>query len=443
MPHRFSFQRWILLIGLAMVVLSGTAGAQTPAPAAQIAATPQALPAPAVVPPAPERRSLTPAPLDESAPAQMQWIDGNIQSHSYYRFCFPEGQQFLTSEYVGYYGATDASFPKVGDVYYMHVVVGVVGSSCVGSADVHTRVQLPAGTAFANSAENRIRCWYHPASGNPPEEVTDVANAGCVQNPTQGVNGWNLGFRLVPNGGIFEIIFPVYSTRELKGIAQNDSKLQGAVEVSIAGGWTFPFQWVFVAPNPPQIKHPAPATTNVTATTAHGVGELWNHFTSGQLFFDIGTTPAYGTVSPPFNVSGEFFGYPDVFADWTGLQPSTTYHWRMRYVTNGVTYTGPNQTFTTAAGTPTNVTVTIPPSANGSITISPAGGSYAPGTVITLTASPNASYRFERWTINGADGGTANPRTLTVTTNLTVDAQFSFVDPNTLTQRVYLPYLRR
>jgi hypothetical protein len=439
MRTRLFFQRWLLLALLVGIALSATAQAQIAPPVAAVGADAPTVSAATAVPPAPQRRSLTPASSDQSAPSQMQWIDGNLQSHSYFRACWPEGAQTLTSESVGYYGATDASFPKVGDVYYMHVVVGVVGSSCVGSADVHTRVQLPAGTAFANTAQDRIRCWYHPASGNPPEEVTDVANAGCVQNPTQGVNGWSLGFRLVPNGGIFEIIFPVYSTRELHGIAQSDSKLQGAVEVTIASGWSFPYQWVFVAANPPEIKHPVPATTNVTATSAHGVGELWNHFTSGQVFFDIGTSAAYGTVSPPFAVSGEFFGYPTVFADWTGLQPATTYHWRMRYVTNGSTYTGPDQTFTTAAGTPTNVTVTLAPSANGSVAISPAGGSYAPGTVITLTASPASSHRFDSWTINGADGGTNNPRTLTVSANMTVGANFSFLDPNTLTHKVYLP----
>ncbi|HYF65941.1 MAG TPA: hypothetical protein VD886_24135, partial [Herpetosiphonaceae bacterium] len=381
-----------------------------------------------------------PAPDSQASPSAMQWINGTLESHSYYRACWPESAQTLTSEYIGYYGATDASFPKVGDVYYAHVVVGVVGSSCAGGADVNTEVWLPEGTNFAVSEQNKIRCWYYPASGNPPEEVTDNQQAGCPKTPTQGTHGASLGFRIVPNGGIFEVQFPLYSTRELRGMSQNEAKMTGLVEVSIAGGWSFPEQWVFVAPNPPTVEYAAPATTKVTATSAHGTAAVWNRFTKGQAFFDIGTTTAYGAVSPPFAISDEHWGYPEVFADWTGLQPSTTYHWRIRYVTStGQTYAGPDQTFTTAAGTPGNVTVTLTQPANGTIEISPPGGSYAPGTTVTVTARPNANYRFAGWQINGADGGAANPRTLVVQANTTVGAGFAFVDPNTLGHRIFVP----
>jgi len=433
------YRLWMLVL---ITIVAGAANqgaiqAQAPAPSARVAAAPAETSAALVSSPPPAG---APAAPQSASPSGMQWIEGNIVSHSYYRACFPEGAQTLTSEYVGYYGNTDASFPKVGDIYYAHIVVGVVGSSCAGGADVNTEVVLPAGTNFAVSAQNRIRCWYYPASGNPPEEVTDNPQAGCTQTPTQGAMGKSLGFRIVPNGGIFEIQFPVYSTRELHGIAQNESKLNGYVEVSIAGGWSFPYQWVFVAPNPPTVGYATPATSNVTATSAHGEAAVWNHFTKGQAFFDIGTSTAYGTVSPPFTVEEAYFGYPTVFADWTGLQPSTTYHWRIRYVTStGQTYAGADQTFTTAAGTPGNVTVTLTQPANGSIEISPPGGSYAPGTTVTITARPNASYRFASWQINGAAGGTANPRTLVVQANTTVSASFEFVDPVTLSHKVYVP----
>lgn len=48
------------------------------------------------------------------------------------------------------------------------------------------------------------------------------------------------------------------------------------------------------------------------------------------------------------------------------------------------------------------------------------GGSYADGATATLTAMPNAGYRFVRW----QDGNTENPRTVTVTSDATYIAYF-------------------
>ena len=54
------------------------------------------------------------------------------------------------------------------------------------------------------------------------------------------------------------------------------------------------------------------------------------------------------------------------------------------------------------------------------------GGVYQVGETATLTATPKDGYEFVRW----SDGNTANPRTLTVTKNLTLTAEFAEIDDN-------------
>jgi hypothetical protein len=72
--------------------------------------------------------------------------------------------------------------------------------------------------------------------------------------------------------------------------------------------------------------------------------------------------------------------------------------------------------------TATSYKLTISTNGRGSVTVSPAAASYAPGTVVTLTATPVAGQPWIGW--SGAVTGTANPTTVTMTGNLSVTANF-------------------
>ena len=63
------------------------------------------------------------------------------------------------------------------------------------------------------------------------------------------------------------------------------------------------------------------------------------------------------------------------------------------------------------------ISVTALPVQGGTVS---GGGTYASGTVIELLATPNAGYEFVEW----SDGVTANPRTVTVTSDMNFTAQF-------------------
>jgi polygalacturonase len=67
-------------------------------------------------------------------------------------------------------------------------------------------------------------------------------------------------------------------------------------------------------------------------------------------------------------------------------------------------------------------TLTTNTSGSGSITLSPAGGTYTCGTQVQVTAVPAAGYSFGSF--SGALTGTTNPQTLTLNTNSSVTATF-------------------
>ncbi len=77
------------------------------------------------------------------------------------------------------------------------------------------------------------------------------------------------------------------------------------------------------------------------------------------------------------------------------------------------------------------VVLSVTSSPGGSVTLNPPGGSYAPGTTVTLTAVPSAGYAFTGW--SGALSGTANPATLVMDANKSVSASFSPATQYTLT----------
>jgi hypothetical protein len=73
------------------------------------------------------------------------------------------------------------------------------------------------------------------------------------------------------------------------------------------------------------------------------------------------------------------------------------------------------------------LTTSANPSAGGSITLTPSGGSYKAGDTVLLVAVPNEGYEFSSWT--GATAiGTANTASVVITGNKTVTANFTKTD---------------
>ncbi len=125
-----------------------------------------------------------------------------------------------------------------------------------------------------------------------------------------------------------------------------------------------------------------------------------------------GTTPTYNGSTPTKASTAEYY------YSFSGWSPS------VGAITGDTAYT--------AQFTATKRKYTISVSAeNGSVT---GGGTYEYGSSVTLTAIPNTGYKFKQW----SDGNTDNPRTVTVTGDVTYTAEFESAMPEfTLVQMLY------
>ena len=104
------------------------------------------------------------------------------------------------------------------------------------------------------------------------------------------------------------------------------------------------------------------------------------------------------------------------FANWSGGLTGST-NPAMITMNSNMTITA---NFTPV--TPSLYTLTVN-STNGSVTKSPNQTSYAPGTVVTLTAIPAVGYNFANW--SGGLTGSTNPATITMNSNKTITANFT------------------
>lgn len=104
------------------------------------------------------------------------------------------------------------------------------------------------------------------------------------------------------------------------------------------------------------------------------------------------------------------------FSAWTGASTATTSP--VTIVMNGNKTIG--ATFVSTAKPKYTLTVTAP--TNGTITLSPTGGSYDSGTTVTATASATGAYKFSAWT--GASTATTSPVSIVMNGNKTLGATF-------------------
>lgn len=187
----------------------------------------------------------------------LRWIDGNFEP-SYTLNCAHGYSEVLTQSLIGYYGADDASFPKVGDPYYVRVLLGTIGAPCAGGAQVSVKVLMPLATAPVTGDPQRpIRCFSFALSN--PDQMSEYTDGSCPVSPTlieSGVWQYNptpsFGAAWpVPTGQGLQIWFPVRSNTVLNGIGSGDNARFFGRIWSIDGVYSpesFPRQWVFVAP---------------------------------------------------------------------------------------------------------------------------------------------------------------------------------------------------
>jgi uncharacterized repeat protein (TIGR02543 family) len=147
-------------------------------------------------------------------------------------------------------------------------------------------------------------------------------------------------------------------------------------------------------------------------------------------------TPASGTVGTQVTLAGSgFTGATQVRFD--GISAASFVvdsDAQIRAVVPAAATTGPISV-TTPNGSATSAgsfevrlpLLSVAVSGSGSVTLSPPGGSFAPGTVVTLTALPASGFQFAGW--SGDLGGSSNPATLTMNGDRSVTASFTAIPP--------------
>jgi hypothetical protein len=184
--------------------------------------------------PAEAARSEPPPPaLEEGdelsgAAASNQWLDGQI-GYTYLDH-FYLGHITLTGQYVGYWGSLDGTFPRVGDVYWGHIVVYNVSTMPI---IVYPEVKLPPNTKFAVSSSAPIRSFVNGtevSDGPRAPGQSDYQVGYWSLKPSDPSRVWGL-----QDGGSLEIWFPLVSSVPLNG-----EPLQSAVAPLSSAGTVTP-----------------------------------------------------------------------------------------------------------------------------------------------------------------------------------------------------------
>lgn len=162
-------------------------------------------------------------------------------------------------------------------------------------------------------------------------------------------------------------------------------------------------------PSPTSCGGTAPVTYTLSTTASPAAGGT----VSGAGTYNTGTVVTL-TATPAA-------GY--TFTGWSGDASGTG-------ATTTVTMNSNKSVTANFSPVPTAYTLSTAasPAAGGSVS---GGGSYAPGTVVTITASPAAGYSFTGW--SGDASGTLASTTVTMTANKSVTANFAAIPPTTYT----------
>ena len=362
--------------------------------------------------------SVSPAPVSAATP--LQWLDGQF-AYQYDTYCDIIGGNTIETaaiSYVGYYGATDLSWPLVGQAYQGHIVTGAAGNGCyAGYQLLDTEVTLPPNTSLTIDGTHPIKCYFISSTG-AVQDVTSDPNADCVQSAQAGIHGgtYELGQRKVPTGGQFEVLFWMTSSAVLKGSETSTDKLYGYITDATATPFTIGmYQWVWVSASggtgTPNVTYPIPSTTKITDTTATITTVVNCYGVAGNIYFDIGTTIGYGYTTSAIAVPAGYSTY-NAWANITGIVPGTAYHWRAKFTTNGgaTYYYGADQMFTT-----TNTGAEVLPFVSNA-----AYGGYTTTVYVQNAGTAPAHFSLAYFDQNGNPVGLGDSATIPVNASWTV-----------------------
>jgi len=156
----------------------------------------------------------------------------------------------------------------------------------------------------------------------------------------------------------------------------------------------------------------------VTCDTTFTAGFAPNQYTVTAVPNDASMGTVTGSGTYDYGTTATLTATPNTGYGFRGWSDGNTSNPRNLVVTGDISLTA-NFSDDTSAITEYTVTLTVNDPAMG--TLSDYGGTYAEGSTIVVTATPNAGYHFVNWSDNNTD----NPRTFIVNSDITLQANFA------------------
>ncbi len=130
------------------------------------------------------------------AASQAKWLTGT-SSNTHYWNPIHNQMQLLTTEFISYWGTEDATYPKVGELYWGKISIGNVNPSM--GTPVMAEVDLPPNTRFAlvdGDPNMKITCILDNFNTGQSQQLTGDL---CPQAPKR--PGTYEPYQLSPKGG--------------------------------------------------------------------------------------------------------------------------------------------------------------------------------------------------------------------------------------------------
>jgi hypothetical protein len=166
----------------------------------------------------------------------------------------------------------------------------------------------------------------------------------------------------------------------------------------------------------------ASGSQNPITITMNSNKSITAYFTTVQYTLTTSVSPAGGgSVSP---AGGTYAAGSQVTLTAIPASGYSFSHWggHASGSQNPITITMNSNKSITAYFTTVQYTLTTSVSPSGGGSVSPAGGTYAAGSQVTLTAMPASGYSFSNW--GGDASGSQNPITITMNSNKSITAYF-------------------
>ena len=272
--------------------------------------------------------------------------------------------------FTGYWGKTDASYPKVGDRYWGHIYYTVIGR---------------AAASGSRRADGDRRCRPARSWPSTPARRTPTTSSSCTRTNLNGTDDHrdrrrvaapgehddqgqvlrvrprtsrartarSCGYALLAQGQSFDIVFPLQSTRKLSGIGEPNNAVAHDGDADDSGGHhdraSVPVGLRRRPPGRGQLPGaPAPTTPAITNTTgARARASCATGTARATRSIEIGEGAAGAFVPRPrarsTTSTPSIQGYY-IDQDWSSLKPGTDYHWRLKFTdTKGTATTTDDQ----------------------------------------------------------------------------------------------------